>query len=81
MLDDYSDDLDNLLLLMNTATYNKTLTISEFTDHYKNNQGSTIVNGKLLGKLAGVDYLTTRELRKTEADGKLSATASNNTKG
>jgi hypothetical protein len=66
---------------MNPATYNKTLTIDEFKNWYTNGVNSTVSTGALTGKLAGVDFITSKEFKKTEADGKLSKTAANNTKG
>jgi len=80
-LGDFSYDLENLLLIMNPATYNATLILDEFKQQYQNGLASTIVDGKLKEMLAWVEYVVARDFGLTEADGKQSATASNNTKG
>jgi hypothetical protein len=80
MLDEYSTDLNNLLLLMNGATWNKALTIADFKEMYKNGAFSTITTGSLMGKVAGVDCIVNRDFRLTKANGKQSATGGNNTK-
>lgn len=79
-LGNYSYDLSNLLLLMNGNTYNKTLTIDEFKEQYQNGKFSTVTDWKLNTTLAGVEYVVSRDFGLTEADGKQSATPSNNTK-
>lgn len=81
LLGDYSSDLDNILLFMNTATYNKSLTLDEFKKQSDNGITSTIVDGRLQRKLAGVEYVVNRDFPLTEADWKVSTTATNNTKG
>ena len=80
-LGDFSYDLENLLLIMNPATYNATLILDEFKQQYQNGLASTIIDGKLKEMLAWVEYVVARDFGLTEADGKQSATASNNTKG
>jgi len=77
---DYSFDLDQLLLILNGNTYNKTLTIPEFKQQYQNGISSTITDGKLQNKLANVQYVVNRDFPLTEADGKVSVTPTNNTK-
>lgn len=81
LLGDFSYDLEGLLLLMNGATYNKTLTLDDFKDEYKNGINSTITSWRLLNTLAWVEYVVCRDFGLTEADGKQSSTASSNTKG
>lgn len=80
LLGDYSYNLEDLMLLFNGATYNKTLTIAEFKNQYQNGIASTAVDGKLQNKLAWVQYAICRDFGKTEADGKMSATPASNTK-
>ncbi len=81
LLNDYSYDLENLLLIFNGSTYNKTLTITEFKQQYQNGIASTITDGKLTNKLAWVQYVVSRDFGLTEADWKQSATPASNTKG
>lgn len=81
LLWDYSYDLDNILLIMNGATYNKTLTLSEFKQQYQNGVSSVIVDWKIVNKLAWTEFVVSRDFGLTEADGKQSSTASSNTKG
>lgn len=81
LLWDYSYDLDNILLIMNGATYNKTLTLSEFKKQYQNWVSSVIVDWKIVNKLAWTEFVVSRDFGLTEADGKQSSTASSNTKG
>ncbi len=80
LLGDRSFDLSEIILLMNGATYNKAITITEFADASKNGKDSTIIKGAL-GNISGNDMYVVRSYPKTEADGKMSATGSNNTKG
>jgi hypothetical protein len=80
LLGDWSFDLTELLLIMNGATYNKAITITEFADASKNGASSTIVTGAL-SNISGNDLYVARSYPKTEADGKVSETAANNTKG
>jgi len=80
LLGDWSFDLDDVLLLMNGATYNKAITLTEFADASKNGKESTVVKGAITN-ISGNDLFVPRSYPKTEADGKVSATGSNNTKG
>ncbi len=80
LLGDWSFDLQDLLLLMNGATYNKAITIAEFADASKNGEKSTIATGAIT-RISGNNVYIPRAFPKTEADGKKSSTASNNTKG
>ena len=80
LLGDWSFDLQDLLLLMNGATYNKAITITEFADASKNGEKSTIATGAIT-RISGNDVYVPRAFPKTEADGKMSATGANNDKG
>jgi len=81
LLGDRSFDLSELLLLMNGATYNKAITITEFADASKNGTSSTINTGAL-SSISGNDLYVARSYPKTEADGKVSTvTPTHNDKG
>ena len=76
----YQADLTNLVYLTNASTYNKMLALSEVITMDKFGADATIVKGAL-AKVFGTDIVVVRDFPNTEADGKVSATASNNTKG
>lgn len=81
VLGDYFSAPEECLWLFNRQTYNKYLGIDSFADADKRGQDSTI-SGKAITSLYGADVFIARDLKKTEADGKIStATPANNTKG
>jgi len=77
---DFASTPSDLLWFFNRSTYNKALGISEFLDASKNGERSTVFTGSLTNIL-GADLITCRDVPKTEADGKVSVTGTNNTKG
>lgn len=80
LLGDFFADPSQCLWIFNRSTYNKALNIAEFADAAKNGKGSTINSGAITNIL-GADVVVNRDMPKTEADGKISTTASNNTLG
>jgi hypothetical protein len=80
LMNKYSTNLQDLVLIMDYKAYNKALTLSEFLEFQKNGVNSTAITGAL-SNIAGVDLFVHRDFPSTEADGKASATAGNNTKG
>lgn len=76
----YQSDLSNLIYITNASTSNKIIALSEVVTMDKFGPNATIVKGEI-GKIWGIDIISMRDLPLTEADGKCSATASNNTKG
>jgi len=66
--------------IFNRQTYLKAMTLSDFADASKRGEGST-VGGKAITSVFGSDVYLNKDVRLTEADGKISVTASNNTKG
>lgn len=80
LMNKYSTNLQDLVLIMDYKAYNKALTLSEFLEFQKNGVNSTAITGAL-SNIAGVDLFVHRDFPSTEADGKASKTASNNTKG
>lgn len=79
----FRNDVDpsDRILIMDNATYHAFMKLSDFKDLSINGRQSTITTGALTN-IAGMDLFVTRNMRKTEADGKLSgATPANNTKG
>lgn len=71
---------DECLWIFNRSTYNTCLNIAEFADAAKNGKQSTINTGAITNIL-GADVVVNRDMPKTEADGKVSTTAGNNTLG
>lgn len=69
----------DLVMIMDFQTYYKAMTLSDFKDLSINWRQSTVSTWALTN-IAWVDLFITDLMRKTEADGKLSATSSNNTK-
>jgi hypothetical protein len=76
----YSTALNDLVLISDFKTYNKALTLSEFLEFQKNGKASTAITGAL-ANIAGVDMFIHRDYPATNTAGKVSVTASNNTKG
>lgn len=79
-LGDFAVNPADIALVFNRATYQKALTVSEFLDASKNGKTSTIGTGAITNTF-GSDVYMSQNLGKTEADGKISATPANNTKG
>lgn len=78
----YGSDASQLLWLFNNETYVKSLGLDEFKDAAKNGKGSIIHDGsKAVTNILGADVLNLRSYKKSNATGKISATAGNNTKG
>lgn len=71
---------EDCLWIMNRKAYNATTALDDFSDASKRGEASTI-NGNAVANIDGADVFVTREMQLAEADGKLSATASNNTLG
>jgi len=80
LMGEYSYNLREMLLIMNGATYNKALVLDEFKKANENGVKSTIYTGAI-SNIAGVDLFIARDYPKTAADGKVSVTPANNTKG
>lgn len=70
----------DLLWVTNVQTENSLLGLAEFKNAYQSGVASTAVTGNLVKPL-GIDYLCHEDFGLTEADGKISGTAANNTKG
>jgi len=87
---DYSDILsvmgeygvfpEDCLFIQSTSVTHKTRTLEELETVDKFGPNATIVRGTV-GKVYGTDILSHRAVKKTEADGKISTTGGNNTKG
>ena len=71
---------DDLLLVVETNTYYKTLNLTQVETIEKFWWNATIKNGTLT-HIDGIKVISRQELLKTEDDGKISATPANNTKG
>jgi len=71
---------EDCLWIMNQKVYNKIKLLSEYSDASKRGETNTL-NGKAIGSIDSAKVWLTRYLRTAEADGKLSATSANNTKG
>jgi HK97 family phage major capsid protein len=80
VLGQYAAKPEDLLFIMNRATYNKSLAINELKQFLYNGKSSTIFSGSITNIL-GSDVFVSSEFNKTEADGKISVTPGNNTKG
>lgn len=80
LLGDYFAAPEDCLWLFNRSTYNKALGIQAFYDASQRGEQSTL-SGKALTNILGSDLFVARDMPKTEADGKVSTTASNNTLG
>lgn len=79
-LGQYAAKPEDIFWVMNRATYNKSLGINELKQFLYNGKSSTVFTGSMTNML-GSDVFVSSEFGKTEADGKQSVTASNNTKG
>jgi len=79
LLGDFASAPEDLVWIFNRATYIKALGVTEFKDFSQNGRFSTIVGG--LTNFLGSDVFVSREMPKTEADGKVSTTPGNNTLG
>lgn len=79
-LGQYSATPGDCLWLFNPSTYTKALGIAEFLSQAINGRNSTINSGAITN-VFGSDLVSHRAVYKTEADGKLSATGTNNTLG
>ena len=80
LLGEYAEDPSQCLFIQQMAVRAKTLAISEFAEYQKYGNADAVAKG-IMPTPYGVDILTHRGVPKTEADGKMSATGSNNTKG
>lgn len=80
LVGEFASDPSQLLWIANRRTYNKALALSDFADASKRGADSTL-SGKAITNIAGADFFIARDMPLTEADGKVSATPSNNTKG
>ena len=80
IVDDLYVDGKDMLWLTNRRTYNKITTLDEYSDASKRGESSTL-SGKAVANIDGADLLVMRDCPLTEADGKVSATTANNTKG
>jgi HK97 family phage major capsid protein len=76
----WGQDPRNLRLVINAGLYTKLLELDEVKTLDKYGGQATIVTGEL-ARLDGIPILVPAYAAKTEADGKLSATAGNNTLG
>lgn len=77
---DLYSDPSQFMLIFNPTTYQTALGIDSFADAAKRGEKSTVA-GNAITSINGEDVFTTRFLAKTEADGKISTTAGNNTLG
>lgn len=80
VLGEYGIFPEDLLFLQHVSVNKKTRALDELETVDKFGPNATIVKGTL-GKIYGVDVVTHRGVPKTEADGKVSTTAANNTLG
>lgn len=75
----YQSQLEDLLIIMPSSVYLKTLALTEVVTMDKFGPNATIAKG-ILAKIWNIDILVARDRPMAEADGKCSTTASNNTK-
>jgi len=71
---------NSLAWIVDASTYAKLRGLSEVVTLEKYGPNATVLTGEL-AKIDGIPIIVTAEMGLTEADGKISATASNNTKG
>lgn len=71
---------EDLVFITNLRTYNASMKLTEFKDASQNGAASTI-NRLAKTNILGSDVFVNRDVSLTEADGKVSATPANNTKG
>ena len=79
-LGEYGAYPEDLLFLQHVSVTHKTRTLSELETVDQFGPNATIVSG-MVGAIYGTPIVTHRYVPKTEADGKVSTTGSNNTKG
>lgn len=79
-LGDMAANPDDVIFAMNRSTNNRMSSDPQFTESYKSGKDSTIHTGAV-GNILGSDVFIARDLWKTAADGKVSATPANNVKG
>src|SRR3989339_532316 len=80
ILGEYAERPEDCLFIQSASVTAKTRTLDEFEDAQKYGNNNLIAKG-IIPTPYGVDILQHRAVPKTEADGKKSATAGNNTKG
>lgn len=80
ILGEYAERPEDCLFIQPSSVSNKTRTLDEFEDASKYGSNDLIKRG-IIPTPYGVDILQHRAVPKTEADGKMSATGGNNTKG
>lgn len=80
VLGEYATNPEDVLFIQSIAVSQKMRTLDEFELMINSGDRATIQKG-ILPTPYGVDVLQHRAVPKTEADGKMSATGSNNTKG
>lgn len=80
LLGDYMANPADCIWLFNRATYNKAMGLQAFYDAAQRGASSTL-SGNAITNIHGADLFIARDMPKTEADGKVSATAGNNTLG
>lgn len=71
---------DKRIIILDNKTYNELMKDDWFKDLSKNGLSSTLSAGAITN-INGMDVFVTDLMRRTEADGKISATAANNTRG
>lgn len=76
----YGLDMGNVVFIMDNATYFESLKIDELITVDKFGPQATILTGQLAA-IAGVPIVASGELPKTQANGKVSTTSTDNTKG
>lgn len=80
LVGDFAADPADCMWLFNRATYLKAMQLSDFADASKAGKAATSETGALTN-VFGSDVYINKDVAKTEADGKISATPGNNTKG
>lgn len=80
VLGEYAERPEDCLFIQSVHVTKKTRTLDEFEDAAKSG-GADLIKRGILPTPYGVDILQHRAVPKTEADGKVSATGSNNTLG
>ena len=76
----YQEEFADLLFLVNSSTYSAMAADDGFKLASSRN-GATAIDTGVISKPWGIDLISTSLVPKTEADGKMSATGSNNTLG
>ncbi len=80
LLGDLGGDPGQCMWLFNRPTYLKAMGLADFADAAQRG-GQSTVDGKAITSVFGSDVFIARDVKKTEADGKISTTGSNNVKG